>query len=184
MGTTFPVRLSPDIAAGHRHRRYRRTPISNGDTIYLELTGTHLRYNAPQCRTASIGPAAAVLREQAEDSLRALESLIAHLAPGRTPIEVMADVGRDAPFRTTGTANSGTFGYSVGMAFKPCWTENPYYLNASNSRPLEAGMVLYTPISVYRPAVTSAIFSETVLITDSGCEVLTGGGPGRHLECL
>ncbi len=65
-------------------------------------------------------------------------------------------------------------GYSVGVAFAPDWGEGHIVsLRRDDPTVLEAGMVFHIPPALRVPRQYGLGFSETVLITKTGCEVLT-----------
>jgi Xaa-Pro dipeptidase len=62
----------------------------------------------------------------------------------------------------------------MGVAFAPDWGEGHIAsLRAGDQMPLEPGMAFHLPPAVRLPGETVYGVSETVVVTDSGCEVLT-----------
>ena len=59
---------------------------------------------------------------------------------------------------------------SISMG--PATAEAPY-INAAETRPLEAGMVLAMEVPCYIDGVNGFNIEDMVLITENGCEVLT-----------
>ena len=106
-----------------------------------------------------------------------IESVFTELraeVPGVTSAEidragrsVMARAGIDEEFRHRA-------GYSMGVAFAPGWGEGLVNdIAEGNDRPLEPGMTFHlVPMAGFRGEGNMG-FSETVLVTESGCEVLT-----------
>ena len=68
---------------------------------------------------------------------------------------------------------SGHFGYSVGLGFPPTWTDGPAYLSEDNDFELEAGMTFHTPFSWRVPKEFVIGTSETIAVTETGCDILT-----------
>lgn len=68
----------------------------------------------------------------------------------------------------------GHQGHSISMG--PATAEAPY-INASETRPLEAGMVLAMEVPCYIDGVNGFNIEDMVLITGDGCEVLTPNTP-------
>ena len=58
----------------------------------------------------------------------------------------------------------------------PATCEDPV-INAANTRPLEAGMVLAMEVPCYIKGVQGFNIEDMVLITEDGCEVLTPNTP-------
>ncbi len=68
----------------------------------------------------------------------------------------------------------GHQGHSISMG--PATAEAPY-INATETRPLEAGMILAMEVPCYIDGVNGFNIEDMVLITENGCEVLTPGTP-------
>ena len=68
----------------------------------------------------------------------------------------------------------GHQGHSISMG--PATAEAPY-INASETRPLEAGMILAMEVPCYIDGVNGFNIEDMVLITEDGCEVLTPNTP-------
>lgn len=68
----------------------------------------------------------------------------------------------------------GHQGHSISMG--PATAETPY-INASETRPLEAGMILAMEVPCYIDGVNGFNIEDMVLITEDGCEVLTPNTP-------
>lgn len=165
---------------GHRaglgpHMVFKRTPLAEGDTIYLEYTATYNRYNAPSMRSAVIGPPDDQVRRIADASIATLELLIENIAPGRTG----DDVARAARKGLDGVRDEiwwhGGFGYSIGLGMQPSWTEAAMYIAEGEDRELRPGMTFHLPICIFAPGRHGIGFSESVAVTETGCEVLTPG---------
>jgi Xaa-Pro dipeptidase len=169
---------------GHRaglgpHMPFKRTRLKAGDTIYLEYTGTYNRYNAPSMRSAVIGPPSDGVRRLADAAIDTLELLIDNIAPGRSG----DDVARSAKKGLEPVADEmwfhGGYGYSIGLGMQPSWTEAAMYIAEGEERELRPGMTFHLPICIFAPQQYGTGFSESVAVTESGCEVLT---PGRRRE--
>ncbi len=159
------------------HIPYKRFKLEQGHPIYLEYSGCYERYNAPGMRSACIGEPSDNLRRLSETSIKTLELLLENIRPGRTGDDV-AQVAKhgfdDAP---EGVYFHGGYGYSIGMGFQPTWTENPHYIAIGSETVLETGMAFHLPICTWVPADKIGIgFSESIAVTETGCEVLTASG--------
>ena len=73
-------------------------------------------------------------------------------------------------------------GYSMGVAFGPGWGEGLVNdIAEGNERPLEPGMTFHlVPMAGFRGEGNMG-FSETVLVTETGCEVLTDAPRQLHV---
>jgi Xaa-Pro aminopeptidase len=169
--------IDPMIMTGRRsgympHIPYKRVRIGKGDPIYLEFTGTWERYNAPSMRSAVIGTPSDGIRRLSDGCLATVELLLGNIRPGRTG----HDVAQDAARGLAGVPEAffhGGYGYSIGMGFQPTWTEAPMYIADGVDRELEPGMTFHLPICAWVPGQYGIGFSESIVVTESGCEQLT-----------
>jgi Xaa-Pro dipeptidase len=77
----------------------------------------------------------------------------------------------------TSTIFHGTYAYSIGLGFPgTSWADSLIEIREGGSDRLAPGMVLHIPMSLRDRGKAGVACSDTVLITDSGCEPLT------HLE--
>jgi len=168
----------PIVTSGWRsgipHTTYERRRFEPGDTVLMEITGTYHRYVAPFMRTAVVGSASTKVSEMASLVVEGLEAAIAAIRPGITAGGVddacrgiMERAGYYENFRKR-------TGYSVGFGFPPSWNEGHIVsLRKGDSTPLEPGMVFHLPVALRDYGVSCVGLSETVLVTENGCEVLT-----------
>ncbi len=180
--SAYPVIVTTGSRSGIPHSTYRRTPIARGDAVFLEFAGVVNRYHAPMMRTAVLGPAPAELRALAEAATNSVEAMLAALRPGRPVVEVAAAGQAQLRGLDPKIVWHGYFGYSVGIGFPPEWSDCPELLIRLDAPPdevLKPGMVFHLSTSLREIGVRGATCCETVLITESGCEVLTS--PTRGL---
>ncbi|MFP6741090.1 MAG: Xaa-Pro peptidase family protein, partial [Alphaproteobacteria bacterium] len=172
-----PMCIAGPHTAYMPHIPYKRVRLEKGYPIYLEYSGCHERYNAPGMRSACIGEPSDGLRRLAEASIKTLELLLENIKPGRIGDDV-AQIAKhgfdDAP---DGVYFHGGYGYPIGMGFQPTWTENPRYIAEGSETVLAPGMAFHLPICTWVPADKIGIgFSESIAVTETGCEVLTSSG--------
>ena len=173
--------IDPMIMSGPRtaympHIPYRRVTLRRGDPIYLEYSGCYNRYNAPAMRSAVIGKPTDGIRRLADAAIETVEILLEAIAPGRTANDVAREAKRGFDSAPNGTYFHGGYGYSIGMGFQPSWTENPVYIAEGVEDELRPGMTFHLPICTWVPSEKFGVgFSESVVVTESGCETLTPG---------
>lgn len=179
--------IDPMIMSGERtgwlpHLTFRRDPVSEGDAIFFELTGTHLRYSAPSMRSAVIGRPSALVAELADASIRTLNLLLETIKPGLTGDDIAQVAARELPADDAAYWH-GAFGYAIGIGYKPTWTETDVYIAEGAERELEPGMCFHLPISLWVPGGEGIGFSESVVVTEDGCDLLTPGEDLCLVEC-
>jgi len=173
-----PLTMSPILTSGPRsavaHTSFLRRKLEQGDTVLLEWTGSYFRYSAPLMRSAVVGKPPGRLQGMWDVLLEALEAAIAVIRPGVTSGE--ADAACTAVIEKAGLyANyRKRLGYSVGVGFPPDWGNGHIIdLKRGDARELAAGMVFHMPPALRVDGVWGFGLSETILITDGGCEVIT-----------
>jgi Xaa-Pro aminopeptidase len=172
--------IDPIIFVGERagwapHNMYKRVPLKVGDATYMEYSGNYQRYNAPMMRSVVIGPPSDGVRRLADASIHTVELLIENIKPGRTGHDVAIAAKKGlAPVEDEIYFHRG-YGYAVGLGFQPTWTEGPMYIAEGIERVLEPGMTFHLPMCIWVPGEYGVGFSETVVVTDTGCEVVTPG---------
>ena len=175
-GSEF-MSVQPIVSSGKRtsygHTIYRRVPLEVGDNVFLEYGGVHQRYTAPMMRTAVIGEPSPEVRSVAEAVKETVSTIIEEARPGRTGHDV-AMAARKGYRKVEDVAYfGGTYGYNVGIGFPPTWSEALTWFAEGVDEPLVPGMTFHMPITYRVPGQFGVGLSETIAITEDGCEVLT-----------
>ena len=141
-----------------------------GPGSYLFEFATNVEgYGAPLSRSGSGHPAGVTAREAIG---RGIERIKQSLRPGADPASLhhlMQSSIEEAGFRFSHRA-----GYSVGLGEAETWMEgNLATLGPLASYRVEAGMAFHVVGSVVVPGSFGVARSNCVLVTPSGCEVLT-----------
>jgi Xaa-Pro dipeptidase len=166
------------IASGHRtlltHATWSDKRLDAGDNVILELAGVVARYAAPIFRTLSIGPPSEKLARSSAIAVRMLEAVIDAIRPGVTAHDVDAAAKQAATREGMARAVKKRAGYSVGLNFPPDWGEGNFLEVLEGDRTLlRPGMVFHLPQTCRAEGYPPAAASETVLVTETGHEVLT-----------
>lgn len=168
----------PYVAVGERsglaHATWSGRPVNAGDIVFLEVGGCVRRYAGAHMRTVSVGEPSVEVRRRSEVVSRALTAAIERIEPGACSGDVDAacrSVIEDAGY---GHLFRHRTGYSLGVAFPPGWGEGHIMdLNPGDDRKLQPNTVFHLVPILHDPGQYGIGMSETVLVTDSGCEVLT-----------
>lgn len=99
--------------------------------------------------------------------------MIAAAKPG-LPINELYHIAYDYVKEAYPSYRRGHQGHSISLG--PATAEAPY-INPTTTRPLEAGMVLAMEVPCYIGGVQGFNIEDMVLITETGCEVLTPNTP-------
>lgn len=169
--------LSPIVTSGRRsgilHSTHKRVPLRKGDSILIEMGASYQRYTAPTMRTISIGDPDAGVTRLAGACLTALDKVIEAIRPGATSDEVARVGWEGMDLAGPGLVFHGVFGYAVGCNFPPTWADGTARIALGDHTVLQPGMVFHHPVALRRLGEYGVAFSETSVVTEDGCEVLT-----------
>ena len=174
-GSEFMSR-EPTVTSGPRsgiaHTSFKRRVLETGDSVLLEMSACYNRYNAPLMRVVSIGDPSDQMKKWADACIAGLEGAIAAVKPGATAGDVELAV-REA-YQAAGLSAGKRAGYSVGIGFPVTWMEAEIIaLKREDPTVLEPGMVFHIVPALREARKFSVGCSETVLVTETGHEVLT-----------
>jgi Xaa-Pro dipeptidase len=155
------------------HLPFKRERLQMGDAVYLEFAANFNRYNAPSMRSAVIGAPSDSVRRLTEAALETVDLLIENIAPGRTSDDVAKAARKGLEPVLDEIYFQGGYGYSIGLGMQPTWTDAAMYITEGDERELKPGMTFHFPIALIKPLDCCIGFSETVAVTERGCEVLT-----------
>ncbi|MFC4306580.1 M24 family metallopeptidase [Cohnella boryungensis] len=170
--------MEPFISSGYRsgnmHSAWGHKVIGEGETLLLEVAGSRNRYHGALMRAAYTGTPTDEIKRATEVCIASLNAALDAIKPGVTAGEV------DEACRGT-IERAGMYeqfrkrtGYSIGAAFAPDWGEGHIMsLQRDDERVLLPGMVFHIPPALRMPNRYGVGFSETILVTETGCEVLT-----------
>ncbi|MCW2740672.1 MAG: hypothetical protein JWR45_1094 [Blastococcus sp.] len=181
-GSEVPA-LQPMVLRGWEasapHLMAKRQVIEPGDAVYIECSASYQRYSAPRMRTIAVGEPTPVVRRLAATSLAVLDCLLGSIAAGRTAHDIATEAKRVLRDGAGDVYWWGSFSYAIGVGFPPYWSEGPMYIEEGSERVLEAGMALHVNAYLSEPGEAGVGFSESVVVTADGCELLTPAGERR-----
>lgn len=170
--------IQPIVTGGRRsgipHSSFRRTELETGDVILVELVASYERYSAPLMRTIAIGAPSAEVRRAVEACTASVNALIEQIGPGKAGDEIARHAGAVLCAIEPHLVWHGIYGYSVGLTFPPMCSDCPSVeITESSNLTLQPGMVFHCSTSLRDIGRYGTAMSETVLVTERGCEVLT-----------
>jgi Xaa-Pro aminopeptidase len=170
--------IDPIVTASHRsgvpHTTFRRTPLRAGSTVLVEVGASICRYTAPLFRTIAVKPVSDDIRRAADACRVSLNVMLAAMKPG-VPAADVARLARTAWLPICEQLIwHGIYAYSVGIGYPPDWNDAPHCVTELANFTLQPGMCFHATNSLRQRHVFGTALSETVLITETGSEVLTG----------
>ncbi|MBT1159588.1 aminopeptidase P family protein [Aminobacter anthyllidis] len=167
----------PIVSAGQRnwfgHTTFRRTALQEGDTAALEFGAAYQRYTSAVFHTVSIGKPSPLVEKRAKVINETLDLLFQVVKPGRSAHDVAREIGAGMDEISPVPSSSRIYGYSIGLGFPPTWGEELYFIREGAELELKAGMTFHSPLVVDKPGTPAVGFSETWVVTETGCEILT-----------
>jgi len=167
----------PLVVSGERtamcFAMWRRRELRAGDVILLEAAGCVDRYHAIVARSAVLGKATARQRAVADAIVGGLDAVIECIRPGITSHEADAACRGVIEAAGFGEGFAHRTAYGVGIGFPPNWSEGKSLaLRPNDETVLKPGMTFHCVPTVFLEEF-GMCFSETILVTEGGCEVLT-----------
>jgi Xaa-Pro dipeptidase len=170
--------LPPFVLAGERsclpHQTGGANRLEDDDLMYFEISASQRRYTAALMRTIFVGNPKVEWVHAAEACIAAVEAALETIKPGVTPHE--ADLAARAVTQKAGFGDyhRNRLGYSIGVSYPPDWGEGEIIsLRQEEYRPLEAGMTFHMPPLCLKYREYGIGFSESIVVTDTGCEPLS-----------
>lgn len=167
--------IRPTTRLGEEHTTWRGDVFRNGDAVFLETCAAYRKYQSPMGRLVYIGSAPKGVEESAELAIRGMKAICAALKPG-----AKAGDAYDAWHDVAASAGLVDYhrhhcGYLVGIGFPPSWTGGSMVtsLFPKSDRRIEVGMVVHAHSWFTNTKVADYFISNTVMVTESGGEVLT-----------
>ncbi|WP_246160696.1 M24 family metallopeptidase [Aureimonas fodinaquatilis] len=160
-------------ATGVCFTTWERRQVQRGDVVFLEAAANINRYHAMIARNCIVGPATAEHKRFAQIVIDALDAAIAAIRPGVTSGSV--DAACRSVFESNGLGQyfDHRTAYGIGIGFPPNWAEGRFLaLKPDDETILQPGMTFHLVPSLFMPAFCF-MSSESVAVTDDGCEVLT-----------
>jgi len=184
-GSEYPG-SPPYVVSGERsglpHGTWEGRVLRDGDIIFLEHSGCIKRYSAAMMRTCFLGKPPDVVRRTADIILEGIRKAIDTIRPGVTSGEVDAAC-RDTILKAGFNDYTHETGYSIGVCYPPGWNESHIMnLHPGDETVLVPNMVFHLVPSLIIPEMNGHVgFSDTVVVTETGREVLTNTEVERRL---
>lgn len=177
-GGTYPgfvplVRSTRTIE--HEHGTWQAGTLAAGDLLFLEMAGCVRRYHAPMGRLVFIGEAPESARATHRVCRGAIERAAERIGPGVRAGDVYRAWQGRIDEAGLAAYRRHHCGYSVGIGYPPSWSGSgtPRGLREDSDLVLRSGMVFHLMSWLLRTGQGDSFLSDTVLVTDDGCELLT-----------
>ncbi|HTW93419.1 MAG TPA: Xaa-Pro peptidase family protein [Tepidisphaeraceae bacterium] len=179
--SSFPVIVAAGANSSLPHYRPGETLVQAGQPLLFDWGARYREYCSDLTRTLMIGRVSAKMKQIYKVVLEAQEAAIAFLRPGVTTLQ--ADrVARDI---ITKAGFGELFGHGLGHGIGREIHELPTMRKTGGDEELRPGMIVTVEPGIYVPGEGGVRIEDDVLITHSGCEVLSSLDKtleGCHIE--
>ncbi len=164
---------------GDEHTTWRGDIFEDGDPVLLEVGAAYRKYQAPMGRLVYVGSAPAMAEEAADLSIRGMQAIADAIRPGVTVGEVYDAWHTIAEDSGLDNYHRHHCGYLVGIGFPPSWTGGSAVtgIRRGGDRVLRTGMAFHLHSWFTETGRGDYFISNTALLTDSGCDILTKRTP-------
>jgi Xaa-Pro dipeptidase len=164
---------------GDEHTTWRGDIFENGDPVLLEVGAAYRKYQAPMGRLVYVGSAPAMAEEAAELSIRGMQAIANATRSGTTVGEVYDAWHGVAEEAGLSDYHRHHCGYLVGIGFPPSWTGGSAVtgIRRGGDLVLRTGMVFHLHSWFTETGRGDYFISNTAMLTDAGCEILTKQTP-------
>lgn len=171
--------IRPTTRLGEEHTTWRGEVFKNGDAVFLEIAGAYRKYQAPMGRLVYVGDAPKGADKSAALAIDGMRAICDAIKPGAMAGDAYAawrDVARGAGLDNYERHHCG---YLVSIGFPPSWTGGSTVTGLAPNSELElkVGMTFHTHSWFTNTDVVDYFISNTVLLTENGCETLTSQTP-------
>ena len=167
--------VRPTSRLGEEHTTWRGEVFRNGEAVFLEIAAAYRKYQAPMGRLVYVGNAPDGAEKSAQlaiDGMKAINSAIKSGAKAGDAYAAWREVARKGGLEDYKRHHCG---YLVSIGFPPSWTGGSMVTAlAPNSKlELKVGMTFHTHSWFTNTECVDYFISNTSLLTEDGCEVLT-----------
>jgi Xaa-Pro aminopeptidase len=166
--SAFDIIVASGVRGSLPHGRASEKVIEAGEMVTLDFGALYKGYNSDITRTVSVGEPHPKMKEIYEIVLRAQVNGVNQIKPGMTGKEADA-LTRDI---ITEAGYGSAYGHSTGHGLGLDVHELPN-LSAASSVVLKPGMLVTVEPGIYISDLGGVRIEDDVLITESGCEILT-----------
>lgn len=171
--------IRPTRRLGEEHTTWRGESFRTGDAVFLEIGASYRRYQAPMGRLVYVGAAPEGADWAAEVCIAGMKRIAEAVRPGTTAgavYQAWQEVINDAGLPDYRRHHCG---YLVGIGFPPSWTGGSMVTSLRPGSDLEirSGMVFHLHSWLTGSGRGDYFISNTAMLTDAGCEILTNRTP-------
>ena len=171
--------IRPTSRLGEEHTTWRGEVFKNGDAVFIEIAANYRKYQSPMGRLVYVGSAPKNVEKSVKLAIDGMKAINNSIKPGAKAGDAYAawrEVGRKAGLENYERHHCG---YLVSIGFPPSWTGGSMVtaLAPNSQLELKVGMTFHTHSWFTNTDCVDYFISNTSLLTENGCEVLTNQTP-------
>ena len=174
--TGLPMFIASGVRSTMTHATWYRRPLQKDEVVFFEVPGCVNRYHAAMMREVYIGDPPEWMSRGMDVVTDTLAKAKEKIKPGVVAGELFEEIKEMLDSAELGAKLERREAYSIGVAFAPDWGEGHILsIMRGEERQLQAGMAFHLIPGVRVVGLGGILCSDTVLVTEDGCETLTGG---------
>lgn len=181
--TRNPTYITSGTHSALGHASWTGRTIAADEIVYFELGANVHHYDSALIRTAVAGRANAQMKKYHAASCAALDAAMETLKPGVPAREVHLAAKSTLDRLGYGHYFDHRIGYGIGIEFLTWIERGGMSLDTVSTQRIEPNMTFHLIPFIKVPGQYSIGVSETVRVTETGCEILETGCPRQLFEC-
>lgn len=167
--------IRPTSRLGEEHTTWRGEVFKNGDAVFIEIAANYRKYQSPMGRLVYVGSAPKNVEKSVKLAIDGMKAINNSIKPGAKAGDAYAawrEVGKKGGLENYERHHCG---YLVSIGFPPSWTGGSMVtaLAPNSQLELKVGMTFHTHSWFTNTDCVDYFISNTSLLTENGCEVLT-----------
>lgn len=171
--------IRPTSRLGEEHTTWRGEVFKNGDAVFMEIAANYRKYQSPMGRLVYVGSAPKNVEKSVKLAIDGMKAINNSIKPGAKAGDVYAAWREVAKKGGLENYERHHCGYLVSIGFPPSWTGGSMVtaLAPNSQLELKVGMTFHTHSWFTNTDCVDYFISNTSLLTENGCEVLTNQTP-------
>ena len=171
--------IRPTSRLGEEHTTWRGEVFKNGDAVFIEIAANYRKYQSPMGRLVYVGSAPKNVEKSVKLAIDGMKAINNSIKPGAKAGDVYAAWREVAKKGGLENYERHHCGYLVSIGFPPSWTGGSMVtaLAPNSQLELKVGMTFHTHSWFTNTDCVDYFISNTSLLTENGCEVLTNQTP-------
>lgn len=157
------------------HLSWSNRLYGQNDLVSLELSGCVNRYHAPLARTLYLGQPSLKYLDIVKVVMEGMDEMLGTIKEGITCGEVAESWNK--ALAKSGITKDSRVGYPIGIGYPPDWGEQTFSIRPGDKSILQKNMTFHILPALFQEN-SGFVVSESIRVTEKGCELLTESNRG------